>query len=80
MILQEKAVCPSPENMASDDVRGFQDCVQNHIRYSLGRRVEEATEPELFRAVALAVRDLILDRFFATEERFRTRNAKRLYF
>ena len=36
--------------------------------------------PELFRAVALAVRDQLVDRMLATEERYRQAQAKRLYY
>ena len=62
------------------DARSFQDAIQSHVRYSLGKRWHELTRHELFMAVALAVRDRLVDRMLATEERYEQRGAKRLYY
>jgi starch phosphorylase len=54
--------------------------VQRHITYSLGATVEELSPREKFQAVALAVRDRLVDRLLETERRYQRADAKRLYY
>jgi glycogen phosphorylase len=58
----------------------LQAAMRRYVRYSLGKAWQHLTGPELFRAVALAVRDRLIDQMFATEERYQQANAKRLYY
>ncbi len=69
-----------PEFETRLDARSFQEAIQNHVRYSLGKRWQALTRHELFMAVALAVRDRLVDGMLATEERYERRGAKRLYY
>jgi len=61
-------------------VAALQAAIRHHVRYSLGKEWQHLSGPELFRAVALAVRDQLVDRMLATEERYRQAQAKRLYY
>lgn len=61
-------------------VAALQAAIRHHVRYSLGKEWQHLSGPELFRAVAFAVRDQLMDRMLATEERYRQAQAKRLYY
>jgi starch phosphorylase len=57
----------------AEDARG-------HARHAFAHRLEELGGPELWRAVALAVRDRLVDGMVATAERYHAADAKRLYY
>lgn len=61
-------------------VSAFQDAIRYHARYSLGKRWESCSSRELFTAVALAVRDFLIDRMMDTEDRYQQTDPKRLYY
>ena len=61
-------------------VAALQAAIRHHVRYSLGKEWQHLSGPELFRAVAFAVRDQLVDRMLATEARYRQAQAKRLYY
>ncbi len=63
-----------------DDVRELIQRTEHHLRYSVGRKKSEATKEEIFRAVALAVREELIDLQIETEERYNRHDAKRLYY
>ncbi len=54
--------------------------IQRHARYSLGGNWCDLSPRARFNAVALAVRELLIERMLETEERYRQRDAKRLYY
>src|SRR5262245_699020 len=58
----------------------LQDSIRRHVRYSLGKEWRHLSGYDLFTAVALAVRDRLVDRMLATEARYQQANAKRLYY
>ena len=58
----------------------LQELISYHARYSLGQTWENLSPRDLFTAVALAVRDRIVDRMLATEARYQAADAKRLYY
>ncbi len=58
----------------------FEDAVQRHVRYSLGKQQSQASAHDVFMAASLAVRDLLIDRMFETEGRYQAADAKRLYY
>ena len=58
----------------------FQASIQHHVRYSLGKAWQQLAGPDLFRAIALAVRDRLVDRMLATEARYQQAHTKRLYY
>jgi starch phosphorylase len=53
---------------------------RHHLRYTLGVRRERATPADLSRAFSLAVREDLLDGMFATEDTYRSRGVKRVYY
>src|SRR5437016_2068127 len=65
------AAAPSPD---------LRQCVQYHLTYSLGVAPDEVAPRPLFQAVALAVRDRMVDRLLETHASYRKADAKRLYY
>lgn len=63
-----------------DNVSALQESIQRHARYSLGKNWRDLSVPDRFNAVALAVRDQMVDRMLETEERYRQSDSKRLYY
>jgi starch phosphorylase len=58
----------------------LQDAIQRHARYSLGRSWTGLSPRDRFNAVALAVRDELVDRMLETERRYAAAHSKRLYY
>src|SRR5205085_1168881 len=51
-----------------------------HVTYSLGSTIEQLSPRERFLALALAVRDRMIEALLDTEQRYETANCKRLYY
>lgn len=62
------------------DTRDFVESIRYHVKYSQGRQWEKSTLEEKFNAVALATRDVLVDRFLETERRRERNDAKCMYF
>jgi len=58
----------------------LQESIERHARYSLGKHWRDLTPRDRFDAVALAVRDQMVDRMLETEERYGLADPKRLYY
>ena len=58
------------------DVRSIEESIRHHIKYSLGKVWLELSTKDLFTAVALAVRDRMVERMLETEERYRREDPK----
>ncbi len=58
----------------------FAASVQRSLRYTLGKRWQDASPRDLFVAVALATREQLIERMLQTEERYRAADAKRVYY
>lgn len=60
------------------------DCVRSailhHVKYSLGLAAEELQLSDAFRAVSLAIRDLMTERSLSTDAMYRSLDCKRLYY
>src|SRR5271155_4209745 len=54
--------------------------ILRHITHTLGIAVEEMQPRDGFRAVELAVRDLLVERMLATDQHYQRAGAKRLYY
>jgi starch phosphorylase len=54
--------------------------VQQHLRYSLGATWHHATPGQIAAAIALAVREPVIDRLIATSARQQAVDAKRVYY
>src|SRR5579884_2953794 len=52
--------------------------ILQHIHYTLARIEAPAVPRELFKPVSLAIRDLLVDAFLKTEQRYREQKVKRL--
>jgi starch phosphorylase len=69
-----------PAGSVRDSVSSLQESIERHARYSLGKHWRDLTARDRFDAVALAVRDQMVDRMLETEERYRRSDPKRLYY
>lgn len=58
----------------------LREAIARHIRYTLVRREQNLAPSELLTPVSLAVRDQLVDRMLQTEHRYRSIDAKRLYY
>ncbi len=58
----------------------MQNKIAHHLEYTLGKHKNNTTEEDIFKAVSFAVRDLIIDRFNDTQETYRNKNPKRVYY
>ena len=56
-----------------------QDIIR-HARYAVGKAQDELTATDYFKAVALAVRDRLVDSLLQTEDRYHNADAKRVYY
>jgi glycogen phosphorylase len=68
------------DNDEIDPMAAFTASIRQHMRYSLGKKWENPSNRDLFMATALTVRDWMVDRMLATEERCQKVQAKRLYY
>jgi starch phosphorylase len=58
----------------------FQDSVRRNLKYSAGKLWEEASDNDLFYAIALAIREQMIDEMLKTEERYKKADVKRVYY
>jgi starch phosphorylase len=56
----------------------LRESILRHIHYTLARSDGQVVPRELFKPVSLAIRDLLVDGFLKTEQRYREQNLKRL--
>jgi starch phosphorylase len=68
------------ESAATDSVFAIQESIRRHVRYSLGKAWRDLSPRDLFTAVALVVRDQMVEGMLETEERYRQKDPKRLYY
>jgi starch phosphorylase len=62
------------------DMQSIQDSIRYHIKYSDGKFWQEATERDIYKAIALTTRERMIDIMLSTEEKYRKADAKRLYY
>src|SRR5436309_3342420 len=58
----------------------LEEAIRQHLRYSLGKDWPPESSREVFNSLALTVRDRLVDRMIATEQRYQQADAKRLYY
>ncbi len=61
-------------------VASLQGTIERHVKYSLGKAWRDLSPHELFVAVALSCRDLMVERMLEMRERYRHLDSKRLYY
>ncbi len=66
--------------MSDDSVSAAEDSIRRHVKYSLGKAWRDLSPGDLFNAVALSVRDRMVDQFLETQERYQQQDPKRLYY
>ncbi len=54
--------------------------VEKELRYSLGQKKDEASPYELFRALGLVIRRMLVDGFFETQQRYAATDPKSVYY
>lgn len=54
--------------------------IVQHLKYSMGKRISDASSEDIFHSVGLAIREVMIDRLFETEERYQNHNAKSMYY
>jgi len=64
----------------STSASAIRESIERHARYSLGQPWESLTPRQMFECVSLATRDLLIDRQIDTERRYRSADAKHLYY
>src|SRR5690349_8871981 len=65
---------------AAISVAALQEAIERHVKYSLAKAWRDLSPHELFVAVALSCRDLMVERMLETRERYRRCDSKRLYY
>ena len=61
-------------------VEGLKQDFDWHLRYSLAKTIERATPRDQYTAFANAVRDRIVERWMNTQDLYREKNTKRVYY
>ena len=62
------------------EIAALERSILGHAQYSLGKVWDDLSLRDRFAAVALAVRDRLLDLHLETERRYRQRDPKRVYY
>lgn len=70
----------NPHATAVNVVSDLEEAICRHAIYSLGKPWRELPTHQRFVAVALAVRDRMMERMLETEEEYERQDAKRLYY
>ena len=65
-------------NTNTADVASVEDSLRRHATYSLGKAWQDLSQTDLFNAVALSVREWLVERMLETEERYRREDPKRI--
>jgi len=62
------------------DVEGLHKSLLNNLTYNLGKDMYSATARDKFNSVVLSVRELLVERWINTQQRYYDVNAKRVYY
>lgn len=68
------------KKMADFDKENFKKEVINNVKNLFRKSIDEATQQQVFQAVAYAVKDDIIDRWIATQKAYEKQNAKTVYY
>ena len=66
--------------MSYFDFTSFEAFFHQHIKYGLGKRIEDATKLDCMNAVSSAVGKYLMDIRFQTNQRYKDNDSKRLYY
>ncbi len=77
--MEEKQVLPDfAKHPHADSVSAVEQSIRRHVTYSLAKAWRDLSTNDLLTAVALSIRDLLVERMLETEERYRQADPKRL--
>lgn len=63
-----------------NDRQSLTSDIRDHVVYSLSKEVKDADEWDMGKALALALRDRLVERMIKTRDRYRKAKAKRMYY
>jgi starch phosphorylase len=75
-----RRLTPSTNPFKGTDPRSLQFSFVNHLEYSLEKDEYSATAYDLFKSLALAVRDRLIERWIETQQTYYRRPSKRVYY
>ena len=58
----------------------FRSLIEHHVRFTLAKRRMQLTRHDWYRATALVVRDMLVEKMLTTRRRFERSNAKKVYY
>jgi len=58
----------------------FKSLIEHHLRFTLAKRRIQLSKVDWYRATAMVVRDMLVEKMLATEARVERRNAKKIYY
>jgi starch phosphorylase len=58
----------------------FRSLIEHHLRFTLAKRRIQLSKADWYRATAMVVRDMLVEKMLATEARVERRNAKKIYY
>jgi len=77
---QSQRITPSTNPFKSNDVSALKNSFVNQLEYSLAKDEYSATPHDLFRALALTVRDRLVERWIETQQTYYKKPSKRIYY
>jgi starch phosphorylase len=76
----KKNLSPSTNPLRGTDLESLKHSFVDHLEYSLAKDDYSATQLDRFKAVALTVRDRMIERWIETQQTYYHRDAKRIYY
>jgi starch phosphorylase len=58
----------------------FRSLIEHHLRFTLAKRRIQLSKADWYRATAMVVRDMLVEKMLATEARVERRNAKKIFY
>ncbi len=77
MTVAEKSISTPVKDLNTDELK---ELILFHLRYSVGTTPETASDRDYYRALALSIRQQLLDGIESTEQRYQETDAKRVYY
>ncbi len=76
----KEKLSPSTNPLRGTDLESLKHSFVDHLEYSLAKDDYSATQLDRFKAVALTVRDRMIERWIETQQTYYHRDAKRIYY
>lgn len=72
--------CTNTNVSLGNNKERIKECIINKLQFSLGTALEDAAQEQLYKAVALVVRDEIMKIWFSHNQNMKKRDEKELYY